>query len=342
MKTTIAFISLVLFLVFNSSLAAQPLKKIMFSAKGAGESMLPFVISERLGFYREEGVKAEVVVTRGTIASQALIGGSVGYTNANVLPAILNGARLKTILNNADKPAQYLVSSPKISSLKQLPGKTVAISDFSGNAFLIMKDLLARTGVSIADIKLRVFGEANLRLNALLTDSVDATMLSYEQVKRAQAKGYRLLAYSGDYISSSLSPGLCTTDARIKELPDEVYRVVRATLKGQLFWYRNPETTKFLMEALAVSDESEAKEIWEERVRRASDIAQGGRATEEAMATNLERVKEQMRMSAAQAKGKDITVDQVYDFSFVKRAHDELVAQKWDPLKYRYVKKISS
>jgi ABC-type nitrate/sulfonate/bicarbonate transport system substrate-binding protein len=342
MKTTIAFIALVLFLVFNSSLAAQPLKKIMFSAKGAGESMLPFVISERLGFYREEGVKAEVVVTRGTIASQALIGGSVGYTNANVLPAILNGARLKTILNNADKPAQYLVSSPKISSLKQLPGKTVAISDFSGNAFLIMKDLLARTGVSIADIKLRVFGEANLRLNALLTDSVDATMLSYEQVKRAQAKGYRLLAYSGDYISSSLSPGLCTTDARIKELPDEVYRVVRATLKGQLFWYRNPETTKFLMEALAVSDESEAKEIWEERVRRASDIAQGGRATEEAMATNLERVKEQMRMSGAQAKGKDITVDQVYDFSFVKRAHDELVAQKWDPLKYRYVKKISS
>ena len=340
MKTTIAFIALVLFHVFTSSLAAQPLKKIMFSAKGAGESMLPFVISERLGFYRDEGVQAEIVVTRGTIASQALIGGSVGYTNANVLPAILNGARLKTILNNADKPAQYLVSSPKISSLKQLPGKTVAISDFSGNAFLIMKDLLARTGVPIADVKLRVFGEANLRLNALLTDSVDATMLSYEQVKRAQAKGYRMLAYSGDFISS-LSPGLGTTDARIKELPDEVYRVVRATLKGQLFWYRNPETIKFLMEALALSDEAEVKEIWEERVRRASEIAQVGRATEEAMATNLERVKEQMRMAGAQPKGKDVTVDQAYDFSFVKRAYDELVAQKWDSLKYRYVKKNS-
>jgi hypothetical protein len=70
MKTTIAFIALVLFSVFSSSLDAQPLKKIMFSTKGAGESMLPFVISERLGFYREEGVQAEVVVTRGTIASQ--------------------------------------------------------------------------------------------------------------------------------------------------------------------------------------------------------------------------------------------------------------------------------
>ena len=201
-----------------------------------------------------------------------------------------------------------------------------------------MRDLLARTSVPIADIKLRVFGEANLRLNALLTDSVDATMLSYEQVKRAQAKGYRMLAYSGDYISSSLSPGLCTTDARIKELPDEVYRVVRATLKGQLFWYRNPETIKFLMESLALSDEAEGKEIWEERVRRASEIAQVGRATDEAMATNLERVKEQMRLSGA-PKAKEVTVDQVYDFSFVKRAYEELIAQKWDPMKYRYVKK---
>lgn len=334
----IAFMSLVLFLLLNSSLEAQSSKKIMFSAKGGGEAMLPFVISERLGFYREEGLQSEVVVTRGTIATQALIGGSVGYTNAAVLPAIINGARLKIILNNADKPAQYLVSSPKITSLKQLVGKTVAISDFSGNAFLIMKDLLARTGVPIAEVKLRVFGEPNLRLSSLLTDSVDATMLSYEQVKRAQAKGYRMLAYSGDHISS-LSASLCTTDARIKELTDEVYRVVRATLKGQLFWYRNPETIKFLMEALALSDEAEVKDIWEERTRRASPIAQIGRATDEAMVTNIDRVREQMRMAGALPKGQDVTVEQVYDFSFAKRAYDELTAHKWDPMKYRYVKK---
>ena len=341
MKIKIAFVAMIVVFTFNTSSQAQSLKKVIFSAKGGGEAMLPFVISQRLGFYREEGLQSEVVVTRGTIATQALIGGSVGYTNAAVLPAVFSGARLKIILNNADKPAQYLVSSLKITNLKQLVGKTVAISDFSGNAFLIMKDLLARTGVPIAEVKLRVFGEPNLRLNSLLTDSVDATMLSYEQVKRAQSKGYRMLAYSGDYISS-LSASLCTTDAKIKDSPDEVFRVVRATLKGQLFWYRNPETIKFLMEALAISDEAEVKDIWEERTRRASEIAQIGRATDEAMQTNIDRVKEQMKMSGAPAKTKEVTLDQVYDFSFVKRAYDELTAQKWDAMKYRYVKKNSS
>ena len=106
-----------------------------------------------------------------------------------------------------------------------------------------------------------LIGPANkARLNALLTDTVDATMLSYESIRPAQSKGYHVLAYSGDYISS-LSANLCTSDARIKELPEEVYRVTKATLKGQLFWYRNPETVKFLMEALAISDEAAAREI---------------------------------------------------------------------------------
>jgi ABC-type nitrate/sulfonate/bicarbonate transport system substrate-binding protein len=231
-----------------------------------------------------------------------------------------------------------LVSSPKIKSLNELAGKTVAISDYSGNSFLIMKDLLARTGVPISSVKLRAFGEATLRLNALLTDTVDATMLSYESIRAAESKGYHVLAYSGDYISS-LSANLCTSDARIKELPDEVYRVTKATLKGQLFWYRNPETVKFLMEALAISDEAAAREIWVERTKRASEIAQLGRATNEAILTNIERVVEQIRLAGAVPKVKDLTPEQVYDFSFVKRAYDELTAQKWDAMKYRYVKK---
>ena len=57
------------------------------------------------------------------------------------------------------------------------------------------------------------------------------------------------------------------------------------------------------------------------------------------MVTNIDRVREQMRMAGALPKGKDVTVEQVYDFSFAKRAYDELTAQKWDPMKYRYVKK---
>jgi CO/xanthine dehydrogenase Mo-binding subunit len=59
------------------------------------------------------------------------------------------------------------------------------------------------------------------------------------------------------------------------------------TLKGQLFYHRNPnEAAKFIMEVLRITDFNEAKDIWRERDKQASEIAKIGQATEEVMMTN--------------------------------------------------------
>jgi hypothetical protein len=58
------------------------------------------------------------------------------------------------------------------------------------------------------------------------------------------------------------------------------------------------------------------------------------------MTTNVERVREQMRMASAPTKIKGpVALDQVYDFSFVKRAYEEIRASKWDASRYEYVKR---
>src|ERR1700747_3646366 len=100
------------------SLAAESLKKIRIASKAAGESLVPYVISQRLGFYREEGMDVDVIVTRGTVTTQVVLSGAVDYSNGGSIPAILGGAHLKIILVNSDKPAQYLVTSPKIANKK--------------------------------------------------------------------------------------------------------------------------------------------------------------------------------------------------------------------------------
>ena len=47
------------------------------------------------------------------------------------------------------------------------------------------------------------------------------------------------------------------------------------------------------------NDLNEAKEIWRERDKQASELAKIGRASEEAMKTNIERVRDQMQMVGA-------------------------------------------
>jgi hypothetical protein len=94
------------------------------------------------------------------------------------------------------------------------------------------------------------------------------------------------------------------------------------------------------MEALRLNDFNEAKEIWRERDREVSDVARTGRATEEVMRVNIDRVREQMRAVGAASRIKGpVTLDQVYDFSFVKKAYEEIRASKFDPMRYEYMKK---
>jgi len=340
MLRTLLAVILLLCSASAESFGAEALKKIRIASKAAGESLVPYVIPQRLGFYREEGLDVEVVVTRGTVTTQVVVSGAVDYGNGGSIPAMLGGARLKILQVSTDKPSQYLVVSPKITNIKQLNGKTVAISDASGNSTLLFRELLNKNGVAVDTVQMRALGEPSVRFGALLAGTVDATMITIGNARIAQAKGFRILLYSGDYVSS-LSANLETSDDKIQGAPDEVYKVVKATLKGQMFYHRNPnEAAKFIMEVLRINDFNEAKEIWRERDKQASDLAKIGRASEEVMTTNIERVREQLRGVGATSRIKGpVTLDQVYDFTFVKKAYDEIRASKWDPMRYEYSKK---
>ena len=340
MLRTLLAVILLLCSASAESFGAEALKKIRIASKAAGESLVPYVIPQRLGFYREEGLDVEVVVTRGTVTTQVVVSGAVDYGNGGSIPAMLGGARLKILQVSTDKPSQYLVVSPKITNIKQLNGKTVAISDASGNSTLLFRELLSKNGVAVDTVQMRALGEPSVRFGALLAGTVDATMITIGNARIAQAKGFRILLYSGDYVSS-LSANLETSDDKIQGAPDDVYKVVKATLKGQMFYHRNPnEAAKFIMEVLRINDFNEAKEIWRERDKQASDLAKIGRASEEVMTTNIERVREQLRGVGATSRIKGpVTLDQVYDFTFVKKAYDEIRASKWDPMRYEYSKR---
>ena len=319
---------------------AEALRKVRIASKGGGETLLPYLIPQRLGFYKEEGLDVDVIVTRGTVTTQVVVSGAVDYSNGGSIPAMLGGARLKILLISTDKPAQYLVTSAKISQPTQLAGKTIAVSDSAGNSTLILRELLAKNGVPIESVQMRSLGEQSMRLGALLGGAVDATLVSYGAAQHAQTKGFRVLAYSGDYVSA-LSANFESTDDKIQNAPDEVYRVVKATLKGQLFFHRNAnEATKFVMEVLRLTKVNEAVDFWTERTKQASELAKVGRASDEALATNIDRVRDQMKMVGASSRIKDkLTLDQVYDFSFVKKAYEEIRESKWDPMRYEYVKR---
>jgi ABC-type nitrate/sulfonate/bicarbonate transport system substrate-binding protein len=318
--------------------SAEPLKQIYIMTSSMSEKILPYVIGQRLGFYRQEGFDVDVVLVRGSVAIQGVMAGSADYINhTSIFPAIMRGIPLRMLLVDSDKPTFYLVTSPKITSFKDLVGKTLAIDDFAGNAGLIARELLTKNGVPVNEVKFRVLGPPPYRLQALLGDVVDGTLLNYVMSKQAQSKGYRIVAYSGDFISE-VGPNLATTQAKIENSPDEVYRVVKATLKGMLFMYQNAEeSVKFSMEVQGLQDPVVGKDSWSARLKRSSEAARVGRASDEAVAATMATVQRQLELGGAPLKSKTaLKPGDVQDFSFAKRAYDEIQNEGWNSAKYRY------
>src|ERR1041384_8605040 len=59
--------------------AAELLKKIRIASKAPGESLVPYMVAQRLGFYRDAGLDVDVIVTRGTVTTQVVLSGAGGY-----------------------------------------------------------------------------------------------------------------------------------------------------------------------------------------------------------------------------------------------------------------------
>src|SRR5262245_40912382 len=69
----IPILAILILFVCLSSASAQ-LKKIRFSTTGVSPSELPFKVAQLKGFYREDGLDVEVILIRGAVGMQALLG----------------------------------------------------------------------------------------------------------------------------------------------------------------------------------------------------------------------------------------------------------------------------
>src|SRR5947208_13807500 len=106
-------------------------------------------------------------------------------------------------------------------------------------------------------------GNAASRYAVLESGIVDASLRSVAENIIAQEKGYHELLFLGDVVEFPQN-GFGTSEKRIRENPDEVYRMVRATLRGlQFVWKKNNQeaVTNILMTQWKVKNRKMAAEM---------------------------------------------------------------------------------
>jgi len=283
---------------------------------------LPNHIAAAKGFYREEGIDARLVQARSNILVAALASGSMDYiTSVNSsLSGIMSGVAAKVIAIITKNNPDYLMAKPEIRSLKDLKGKTLAVSAFGGSSHQRLLIILNNFGIDPkTDVTILSVGEAKLRLEQLRLGAIDATVLTAPHNFVAERAGFRTLGSSKDILPLP-AVGMATLERKIKDKPDQVKKTLRALLKAMAFIRQNrDETVQRVMDWLAL-DRELAERSYGAMV---SNYAFDGTMDRQQLSQYVQLVA-QRRPGAPQ---KNFSLADVTDFSFIEQARRELAGK---------------
>lgn len=290
---------------------AQPVIAMMYA---------PLYFGVDQGIFADEGYELEFMTMRTDLAIAGLGTGDVDYITHGgaALRAAAQGFPLKLIFALDHKTPFWLVARPQIKSVRQLMGKKIGVSFPGDTPQIILKRFLRRQGLDPDRDVSYIAGQFSpTALQSLLSGVIDAAVLAPPFNVMASEKGLTLLTFLGQSVPDATSSnGLVTTEQKIKSKPDEVKRIVRASLKS-LHAFRRQKTAAvdFLASHFQISANIAAKaypnaleiltpngEIGAERVRQILSMMQ----------------------DVGNKETKTIQPAAVLDFSFLRQAQREL------------------
>lgn len=321
-KTFVVFFILLLIIsVATNSHAQSGLKKVRMGSSSTNVSFLALYTALNRGFFKEEGIDLEIIFMPANLASTAVLNGDLDYNGAvtGTIGAAVQGRPMKVLLFTVSKPLLFLIGQKNIKDLKQLKGKKIAGSSPGGSATLLANQALKQIGLEPGkDVSvLQMSGNAASRYAVLESGVVDASLLSVPENIIAHEKGYNELLFLGDVVEFPQN-GFGTSEKHIRENPDEVYRMVRATLRGlQFIWDKNNSeaVTNILMKQWKVNDRKMAAEM----------ARQVGRVLTRDAYVKPESVQVLVDLARESAKvTKPVNAMDVVDYSFLDKARKEL------------------
>ena len=271
---------------------------------------LPTEIAKRKGFYQAEGLDVRKVVIRTPLHVAALVAGELDYSTVTgvILNATIQGMPLRTVMGWFDKPLHVLIARPGITKLADLKGKKLAVSTFGSLPHTMVKEAFAREGMN-ADKELTVLavGGSGDRLAALAAGAVDATPLDVAYIQRTDQLGFNNILYLGDVVDLRLG-GFAVSADKIKRNPEQITRVIRATLKGVRFVKNNkPETLGIMRDYLKISGDYVEK-IYQFALR---SLNENGLLAKASLDNEIRLAREQLKIKDA------VTEDKVADWRFI-------------------------
>ena len=295
----------------------------------ASIAVLQIKIAEVKGFFRDEGIQAEIVQMRVPVSLVALMTKDIDYATptGTLLVSAVKALPLRVAMYFLRAPLHVLNAKPEIRTVAELKGKTVGIGGIGEATEPMLKAMLRTARIdSEKDIKVLQVSGSGSRFAGLSAGLMDAAVLPPPYNLLAEAQGYRRLtsvAAAPEILDGTvaLAPptGLGVNVEKLHSSPAQVKKLIRAFLKSHNFIrLQKSETTKILSEWLKL-DQSMAAGAYDMYV---GAMTEDGLVNETAMAAAVDQVRQELKLK------QPVASSNVIDFTILKEALTELGGMK--------------
>jgi NitT/TauT family transport system substrate-binding protein len=273
--------------------------------------------AQHKGFFKDENIDAEIIRMNPNVAITALSTGDVDYCQlfGAVVGGAIAGLPVRIVAGYLDNWPMTLIAQPEFKSLKELKGKTLGISSFGATPDVAARLMLKQAGIDAEkDIKVLALGSDAARLTALKQRVVDLIVISPPADAQMEKQGYKILARAYELFSFPYL-GLGTHLKKIREKPEEIRRVIKATIRANRFIRDNRDEAVRTLIAWGKVEREFAYASYD--ALRNLFNADGGVPED-----GLRLVIDQARRSAKVAR--EVSPGEVSDLSFLRQTQAEL------------------
>jgi ABC-type nitrate/sulfonate/bicarbonate transport system substrate-binding protein len=301
----------------SAGAAAGPLAKITIALPSVTGVFIPHVLAQQQGFFREEGLDAELPVMRSNLVTAGLASGEADYSGV-FGPGVrdkLSGMPFRIIGAVVDKSTRWVMAGPEIQAMEQLRGRAIAVSTIGSGPYNSGVLALEHFGIDpYSEVTWLAAGTPAERLLAVQQGGAQASIFSASEVPRAEALGLTRLLRLEDVVPLPES-GVTTTEAKLAGQRPQVKRVLRAMVRALQFTKNNREgTLPVFMQFLSISRD-EAAEAYDASVYAYSD---DGTVSERTLRYAIDAEKQQLKLTA------DVPTSSIADFALLHEVLGEL------------------
>jgi NitT/TauT family transport system substrate-binding protein len=311
-----------LLFAFAVELRAQAMDKALITHQSESIGIAPLTYGIDKGFYRREGVDLQFRILRSDLAVSAIVGSrevDYMYGAGTAFRAAAKGLPIRILSHDIKSVLHYLMVPASIQSAKDLRGKKVAVGSLGGTNMAAARASIKALGLDPdKDVTYIVIGAASIRMAAMETGSVQASMMPAPWNARMKQKGFKEMMFAGDVISDPLN-GIVTSKEKLGKNTEQVKKVLRGFLRALKAVRTDKRDVSEFMAAKYNLDLKTAEDVYGTLIQT---LTEDGTVSDQLLQEQLDQFRKEGGVK------KDAVIGEIVDYRLVREIGRELARPK--------------